>query len=128
MTAVRSERIPREHRLTTDADYASIKAGGVAFRGRHCLLLALARPGEITRVGFVASRKGVGNAVQRNRARRRLREIVRRRWPRVPLLGYRLMIVAHRSAIRAPHQELASELEHLLASAGALAPVGLEGG
>ena len=127
MTPVRSERIRRQHRLTTDADFAAIKAGGLAFRGRHCLLLALARPGENTRVGFVASRKGVGNAVERNRARRRLREIVRRRWPRVSATGYRLMIVAYRSALTAPHQELASDLERLLASAGALAPVGLEG-
>ena len=61
--------------------------------------------------------------MQRNRARRRLREIVRRRWPRVPAAGHLLMFVARRSALAAPHQDLASEVERLLGAAGALAPL-----
>jgi ribonuclease P protein component len=65
----------------------------------------------------------VGNAVQRNRARRRLREIVRRRWERVPHTGYLMMFVAYRSTLTALHQELASDVERVLASAGALAPL-----
>ena len=74
-------------------------------------------------MGFVASRRGVGGAVERNRARRRLREIVRRRWPRVPSTGFLLMFVAYRSAPTAPHQDLASDVERVLAAAGALSPI-----
>jgi ribonuclease P protein component len=80
-------------------------------------------PGEPTRVGFVASRRGVGGAVQRNRARRRIREIVRRRWSRVAQGGYLLMFVAFRSAVTVSHQELASDVEKVLAATGALAPI-----
>ena len=66
----------------------------------------------------------MGGAVERNRARRRLREILRRRWPRLPLTGYRILVIAYRSTLIASHQELASDLERLLATAGALAPIG----
>src|SRR5262245_10361646 len=123
MTAPHSERLHRSHRMTRTADFAELKSLGVAFRGRHCLVVTLARPNEITRVSFVASKRSVGGAVQRNRARRRLREIVRRRWQRVPRVGYLLMFVAMRGVLTAPHQELASDVERVLAAAGALAPI-----
>ncbi len=124
MTPERRERLTPTHRLRDPREIEAVKAQGSPLRGTHCLLLVLARPGDTTRVGFIASRKGVGGAVQRNRARRRLREIVRRRWPRLPGTGYWMLLIAHRGALVAPHQELASEVEHLLAAAGALAPLG----
>ncbi|MEK7330136.1 MAG: ribonuclease P protein component [Candidatus Eisenbacteria bacterium] len=123
MTLGHSERLHPRHRLTAGADYATLKSQGRAFRGAHCLLVVHPAPGEVTRVGFVASKRGVGGAVQRNRARRRLREIVRRRWSRVPRTGYLLMFVAYRSAPTVPHQDLASDVERVLAAAGALAPL-----
>jgi ribonuclease P protein component len=124
VNAERSERLGRFHRLRSSLEIAEVKASGRVFRGDLCLLLVLARPGVPTRVGFIASKKGVGGAVERNRARRRLREILRRRWPRIPLTGYWILVVAHRGATTALHQELASDLERLLATAGALAPIG----
>jgi len=127
MTVERRERLTSDHRLTSPLQHAAVKESGIVFRGRHCLMLVLARPGETTRFGFVASRKGVGGAVQRNRARRRLRELVRRRWPRLSERGWWIVVVAFRSAISAPHQELATDVEHLLARTGALAPTGLPG-
>ena len=126
MTTGPSERLTREHRLRASRDIEAVKTGGTVFRGRHCLLLVLARPGIPTRVGFIASKKGVGGAVQRNRARRRLREIVRRRFPRMPGLGYWMVLIANRGALAALHQDLASDVERLLASAGALEPVEAE--
>jgi ribonuclease P protein component len=123
MTPPPGERIERRHRLTSTLDFARLKSEGTTFRGSHCLLVARACPGEATRVGFVASKRAVGQAVDRNRARRRLREIVRRRWSRVPPTGYLLMFVAFRSALTAAHQDLASDVERALSAAGALAPL-----
>ena len=123
MTSVRSERLLSRHRLTAAADFAALRAEGSPVRGALCLLVALARPGAPTRVGFVASKRGVGGAVERNRARRRLREIVRRRWARLPEEGWLLMFVAHRATPTAPHQDLASDVERVLATAGLLAPL-----
>ena len=90
-----TERLGRDRRLRSAREFEQLKSEGTALRGRHCVLLVLARPGEPTRVGFVASRRGVGGAVQRNRARRRLREIVRRRFPRLAPTGYWLGLIAN---------------------------------
>ncbi len=122
MSQPRLERIAPQHRMRTAGDFAIVRQTGTAHRGRCCLLLALPRPGEVTRLGWIASKRGVGGAVQRNRARRRIREIVRRRWPRVPHSGYMLVFIASRGSLSAPHQQLATEIESLLAHAGALAP------
>ncbi len=114
------ERIGALNRLRSTLDYAAVKRDGRALRGRHCMLLAAATPGRPTRVGFIASRKGVGGAVQRNRARRRLREIVRRRWPRIAERGHMLAFIAYRTSIRTTHLELVADVERLLTQAGAL--------
>ncbi len=123
MTAQHSERLGREHRLRTSRDFRAVQSGGTPYRGRFCILLVLARPGEPTRFGFITSRRSVGNAVQRNRARRRLREIVRRRFPRMPRSGYGFVLIAHREVLKAPHQVLATDVENLFARAGALSPI-----
>ena len=114
------EHIPDRYRLRTVADFARIRSEGRAIRGAHCLVVRLACPGEAARMAFVASRKGVGGAVQRNRARRRLREIVRRRWPRMVHEGLWLMFVPYRSALNVPHLELELDIERLLTQAGAM--------
>jgi ribonuclease P protein component len=123
MSAMPSERLLPANRLTSSRDYARVRGEGMAYRGRTCLLLVLTAAGETSRVGFIASKRGVGGAVQRNRARRRLREIVRRRWARVPSQGYLLVFIASRRTLDAPHQLLATDVETLLAHAGALAPL-----
>jgi len=109
--------------LRSSREFAEVKAQGTGFRGRHCLLVALAKPSELTRLGSVISKKSVGNAVQRNRARRRLREILRLRWPRIPSSGYWMVVIAFRSVLEASHQDLANDVERVLAAAGALAPI-----
>ena len=119
---VGAERIDRTHRLRTSSDYAPPKAEGTAFRGRHCLVLAVLVAGAPTRIGFIASKKGVGGAVQRNRARRRIRETVRRLWPEMRQEGIELAFIAYRSSVTAPYPELAADIRDLLARTGALAP------
>ena len=126
MTRERRERLAPGNRLRSTREFDLLKSSGVSLKGRHCLLVVAARPGETSRVGFIASKKGVGGAVQRNRARRRLREIVRRRWPRVPVTGFWLLLIAFRSVLVAPHQDLALDVERLLANAGALEPLGID--
>jgi len=119
MTQEPAERIPRECHLRSQAEFARLKARGRTARGAHCLVVVESCPGEPSKVAFVASKKGVGGAVQRNRARRRLREIVRRRWSRVAPDGVRMMFVAFRSALDVPYVELVHDVERLLIEAGA---------
>jgi ribonuclease P protein component len=60
-------------RLRKNAAYKKVFAEGKSFPGKYVVICI--SDGE-EKYGFIASRK-VGNAVQRNRARRILREIVR---------------------------------------------------
>jgi len=67
-------------------------------------------PGEpLLRVGLTASRK-VGNAVVRNRARRRLREAARLLLPAHGVPGHDLVLVARRETATRPWADLLSDL------------------
>lgn len=59
-------------------------------------------------VGFTASRR-VGNAVRRNRARRRLKEVARLHLPLHGLVGYDHVLVARVAAADRPFAELVDD-------------------
>lgn len=62
------------------------------------------------RVGFTTSRK-VGNAVTRNRARRRLRELVRQHVPGLMQPGYDLVFIGRTAAASVPFPLLLQHFE-----------------
>ena len=68
--------LPREQRLTKGSEYAAVAQHGRVWRGPLLLMRVLRQGGEYTRFGLVVS-SVVGNAVVRNRIKRRLREILR---------------------------------------------------
>ena len=65
------------------------------------------------RMGFTVSKK-VGNAVERNRVRRRLREVVRLSdWARMQS-GHDYVLVGRRAALTVPFDRLAKDFEGAL--------------
>ena len=58
------------------AEFQRVYADGVKVVGRYLVVFACAGDGEVCRLGITATRK-IGGAVVRNRARRRVRELVR---------------------------------------------------
>lgn len=71
--------LPPQRRVLRSADFSRIERQGKRASGQLLVLIARdRRDGRPGRVGFTVSRK-VGNAVVRNRVRRRLRDIIRRR-------------------------------------------------
>ena len=62
-------------------------------------------PPKIARLGVVASRAAVGNAVQRARAKRRLREVFRHHQELVPA-GHDILLVARSSLNRLEYREI----------------------
>ena len=75
--------LERRHRLTTSAGFSAAtrtgrRAGTRTLVAHLSVSGAAAVPGPGPRVGFVVSR-AVGNAVTRNRVKRRLRHLVRER-------------------------------------------------
>lgn len=107
--------LPREHRLTTGADFRSASRNGRR-AGSKTLVVHLWVPDrgttEPARVGFVVS-KAVGNAVTRNRVRRRLRHLVREQLLRLPAFGV-LVVRALPASAGASSEVLAADLDHCL--------------
>ena len=60
------------------------------------------------RFGFTVSKK-VGNAVERNRVRRRLREIVRRHAALLPQAGHDYVLIGRRAALSMPFERMSAE-------------------
>lgn len=96
-------------RLRRRAEYLDVQTTGRKVQGTHLLLLF--RVGEATKVGITVSSR-VGNAVERNRIKRWLRELVRRKKGEFP--AGRLVIIAKESAARVPHAAIDDEVIRLL--------------
>ena len=73
-----TERFSPKARLRNRGEFKAVDAGGRRVSGRFLVLVARPNGRAIDRLGIVASRR-VGGAVVRNRAKRRLREVFRRR-------------------------------------------------
>ena len=69
--------------------------------------------GETTRVGFTASRK-VGNAVLRNRARRRLKALAEELLPQRGLASTDYVLIARQATVERDFGELRRDLESAL--------------
>ncbi len=80
---------------------------------------------EVTKVGLITSRR-VGGAVERNRVRRRLREILRLNRPRWNA-GVWMVVIARRAAVDASFDELHAEWLRLAKRSGVLCPVAESG-
>ena len=69
--------LPKEARLRKPGEFRRVYAEGRRFEGRFMTVFILPSEGGFQRLGITASKKAVGNAVQRNRAKRLLREAFR---------------------------------------------------
>jgi ribonuclease P protein component len=102
--------VKRAQRLRTPAEFRRVR--DMAPRGfPHPLLVAYVAPDEggRTRVGITVSRR-VGNAVVRNRVRRRLREALAARYPQLPAAAD-IVISARPASARATWNELNAALD-----------------
>ena len=69
--------LPKEDRLLKRADFLRVYEQGVRFQGRFMTVFIMPASRENHRVGVTATKKAIGNAVMRNRAKRLLRESFR---------------------------------------------------
>ena len=107
--------LPADHRLTRPTSFRhAFKAGrrtGARTLVTH-LALSDAQLSERARIGFVVS-KSVGNAVVRNRVKRRLRHAAGTRITLLPD-GALLVVRAKPQAAAASYEELVSDLDRCL--------------
>jgi ribonuclease P protein component len=95
-------------RLRHRADFVAAATGVRAPAPAFVLQVRRRSDDGPARVGFTVSRK-VGTAVERNRARRRLREMVRKAGPDVMKAGHDYVLVARRAALSNPFERLISD-------------------
>jgi len=98
-------------RLKKRAEFLFV-AGGARYVSEAFVLQARRRrgdPGAKPRGGFTASRK-VGNAVARNRARRRLKEAARQVLEKAAIEGHDYVLVARQAAVSHPFADILIDL------------------
>ncbi len=100
-------------RLRQRADFLAA-ARGTKVPTAAFVLQAIERGDDgATRVGFTVSKK-VGNAVERNRVRRRLREIVRRSAADQLRQGHDYVLIGRRSALSLPFEQMTEDFKRAL--------------
>lgn len=112
---------PKSARLSRAGEFAELKRGGRSFHGKLMVLSVLADGSEAAaRIGLITSGR-VGGAVERNRVRRRLREMVRAARPQLKS-GIWLALIARQAAARATYQALRDEWRQLAERSSILTP------
>ena len=100
----------RDQRLRSSRRFSQIRSEGRVWVNNHLVLRTLANSDAETRFGFIATRR-IGNAVVRNRLRRRLREILRV----APVkTGWDLVFIVRKRSVDASFQKLERSVNNLL--------------
>jgi ribonuclease P protein component len=108
MPAGRSLSSTKDRRLTSASEFERVKRDGLVQRGKLLTLsVAVVDNSGLCRAGFITSRR-LGNAVGRNRVRRRLREIVRKHQHHLQEDLW-LVLIAKRAAVSASYRALEDE-------------------
>ena len=105
-------------RLRRPEDFQRVRYKGRSWAHPLFILVRLPNVGARTRVGISASRK-VGNAVARNRARRLLREAMRRLYHRVAN-GWDIVLVARSALLETQEPQVEAALRLMLERADLL--------
>ena len=114
-------KFSRSSRLSRASEFKLVKASGKSWTGRHLVLAILTRETNAApRIGIIATKR-VGNAVSRNRVRRRIREIFRLNQHRIQR-GFWLVTIARLSSTTATFGELQRDWLRLVERASILAP------
>ena len=108
----------RNFRLTQSSDFKRVRRSGKSYAHPFVVLVVLPAEGERTRFGVTAGRS-VGSAVQRNRAKRLIRENIRPLLPKVTP-GWKVILIARKSILEAEQGNIQTSLKGLLTRAQVL--------
>jgi ribonuclease P protein component len=112
-------RLPASLRLKASRDFARVRREGNSFPGRYLVLSVRLDPAlPHFQFGLITTRK-IGNAVTRNRTRRRLREVIRAEQTRIKA-GCHIVTIARWRAPEATLEELRRDWLNIAKRAGIL--------
>jgi ribonuclease P protein component len=108
-------------RLKRRAEFLRVAAKGRKAAVHGLVLQALAQPDPEApaRIGFTVTRK-VGNAVVRNRTRRRLKEAARLLLREQPVVGFEVVVIGRDATRSRPFDALIDDLRRALVKTGAV--------
>ena len=106
--------------LTTGEEYTSVFRRGRAYYGTAVAVRVLPNQLDRSRLGLVVGKK-IGGAVVRNRAKRRIRQIVD---IRALTPGWDIVVIARAGIHRAEYRDVERELRRLLQRAGVVVASG----
>jgi len=109
--------LPPKNRLLKKKDFEEVKKKGRKFQSRFFGLLVQPTDKEFPRFGFILSTKISKKATKRNRAKRLLREAVRKILPRVAP-GLDVIFLGKREIFGRSQKELEFEVEKIFIQAG----------
>ena len=109
-------------RLKRRAEFLRVAAKGRKAPMPGLVLQALARDDQApARLGFTVTKR-VGNAVMRNRARRRLKEAARLELAEAPPIGVDLVMIGRADTLRRDFAALRADVARALAKTGVARP------
>jgi ribonuclease P protein component len=112
MTTRTRERFSKADRILKRDTFKKVYQDGRKFHSRYFTAFVLANPRAGSRIGITTTRK-VGNAVERNRARRLVREAFRRnKWLAPPAVD--IVINVKRALVEARYTEFEAEFVSFL--------------
>lgn len=104
--------LPKENRLKKEKEFETVFKGGRAVKGSNIFLKYLANGTDKTKVGFVVSKKVSKLAVERNKIKRRMREVVRLKKKEIKE-GLSIIFIALPSINNVEYGEIKKDIENL---------------
>ncbi len=101
---------PRAARIRRRGEFTGVFDGGVKRHGRLMSVFVLPTAGQRARLGIAASKK-IGGAVERNLAKRRMREVFRVAPVAAPL---DIVVIPRRDLLNAPFESVQREFAALV--------------
>jgi ribonuclease P protein component len=109
---MKSFSLPKKERLLNRKEFVNLNRLGKRYRTKHFTVILRENGLDISRIGITV-RKKIGNAVKRNRVKRRIREIFRLNKSRIPE-GYDIVIIANDGADDLGFRKIKDELGEII--------------
>lgn len=109
--------LPAYARLKKEQDFNLVWRKGRSYFSRYLLLKMLKKKIKYTRFGIIVSNKVSKKATQRNRLKRRIREILRLKLDKITP-GHDCVIVVKAGILERTYQEIDREIKNILLKAG----------